>query len=223
MAPRTPTKPDDTSSTTRQVITTCLVDCGGSCPLQVQVQDGVIAKITPFDDGQLPPVRACVRGLLYHHRVYAENRIRYPMKRIGPRGTGQFERISWEEAIRTVSQQLNRVITTYGPEAVLEYAGAGASKGVLAKTFGGPMGALFDALGGRTIIGTIASFEGAVWANKFTFGGAGFDDANTFDDLLNSQLIVLWAFNLVETRFGSSSLYWLKQARDQGIRITRRS
>ena len=90
------------------VRTTCASHCGGTCPIRVHVRDGVITRIEP-DDGQEPQFRACLRGRAYRQRVYSPDRLKYPLKRVGARGEGKFERISWDEALNTVADQLKRV------------------------------------------------------------------------------------------------------------------
>ncbi len=75
------------------VNTTCASHCGGTCVLRLYLKDGVITRIET-DDGKEPQLRACLRGRAYRQRVYAPDRLLYPMKRIGERGEGRFERIS---------------------------------------------------------------------------------------------------------------------------------
>ena len=100
------------------VNTTCASHCGGSCILRLHLKDGVITRIET-DDGEEPQLRACLRGRAYRQRVYAPDRLLHPMKRIGGRGEGKFEQISWDEALETVAGQIVRVRDTYGPASIL--------------------------------------------------------------------------------------------------------
>src|SRR4030042_1578879 len=75
------------------------VHCGGTCLMKVHVQNGRITRIET-DDGEEPQLRCCLRCRAYRQRVYAPDRIQYPLRRVGPRGKGEFERISWGEAFR---------------------------------------------------------------------------------------------------------------------------
>ena len=77
------------------VNTICNSHCGGQCLLRVHVKGGVITRIET-DDGEEPQLRACLRGRAQRQRVYAPDRLKYPMKRVGERGEGKFDRISWD-------------------------------------------------------------------------------------------------------------------------------
>src|SRR3972149_7774359 len=98
-------------------MTTCSSHCGGTCILKAHVKNGVITRIET-DDGEEPQFRACLRGRAYRQRVYAPDRLKYPMKRVGKRGEGKFERISWDEALDTFAKELIRVKQTYGNGAI---------------------------------------------------------------------------------------------------------
>lgn len=81
----------------------CTVNCGSRCPLRMHVVDGEIKYVETDNTGNddydgLHQVRACLRGRSMRRRVYNPDRLKYPMKRVGARGEGKFERISWDEA-----------------------------------------------------------------------------------------------------------------------------
>jgi anaerobic dimethyl sulfoxide reductase subunit A len=95
-------------------------DCGGRCVLKVHVKDGVAIRVET-DDGEEPQLRACARGRAFRKHVYSPDRLKFPLKRVGPRGNGHFERISWDEALDTVAKELIRIKETYGPQAILLY------------------------------------------------------------------------------------------------------
>ena len=81
------------NDTEKIVRSTCRSHCGSSCLLKIHVKNGVITRIET-DDGEEPQYRACVKGRAWRQRVYDPNRIRYPLKRVGERGSGEFERVS---------------------------------------------------------------------------------------------------------------------------------
>ena len=90
------------------VMTACASHCGGRCLLKVHVKDGKITRIET-DGGEEPQLRACLRCRAYRQRVYDPDRLKFPMRRIGERGEGKFERISWDEALDKIVSELNRV------------------------------------------------------------------------------------------------------------------
>jgi anaerobic dimethyl sulfoxide reductase subunit A len=195
------------------VYTTCSSHCGGACLLKLHVKDGVITKIET-DDGEEPQYRACLKGRAYRQRVYAPDRLKYPMKRVGERGRGEFERISWDEALDTVASEINRVKKNYGPSAILYFASVGD---VNLLHNAGLMERLLARAGGYSGPWGSASGEGAVFATLATFGVP--PTGNTRDDLLNSRLIILWGWNPAVTGCVGNTRLYLAKAREAGIKI----
>src|SRR5512139_1874447 len=167
-------------------------DCGGKCPYRVHVRDGVALRIEPH-----PDMKACARGYGYIKRVYARDRLLYPMKRAGERGEGRFERVSWDEALGLVSSKLRRVVSEHGPSAVL-CQGSSGSPGRFHNP--APIYRLFNRLGGCVYRWGSASAESAYFAGKVTFGTHA--TGHTKDDWANSKLIILWGLNLTENIWG---------------------
>ena len=110
------------------VTSTCGHNCGGRCVVNAHVVNDKIVKIStdhrPWNPG-LPPLPACARGVGQIERVYHADRLKFPMRQMGPRGSGQFERISWDEALDTVAEQLLRVRENYGNAAILDGSRSG--------------------------------------------------------------------------------------------------
>ena len=192
----------------------CSHDCGGSCPLNLYVEDGRIIKIEPRDVGY-PALRPCVRGLLYHSRVYAPDRLKYPMKRAGERGEGKFTRISWDEALGEVAERINRVKETYGQAAILNLSGSG-SVGRLHSS--ATLHRFLNMIGGQTVRWGGISFQGGFFASLATYGGL--DTGNDRSDLLNStKMIILWGINPAESIFGTETRWYLTRAKKRGAKI----
>ena len=184
-------------------------DCGGRCPYSIHVRDGKALRIEPH-----PVLKACVRGYGYIKRVYAKDRLLYPMRRTGSRGEGKFERISWEEALASVAENLKRILGTYGPSAIL-CQGSSGSPGRFHNP--APIYRLFNRLGGCVYRWGSASAESAYFAGKVTFGTHA--TGHTKDDWVNSKLIILWGLNLTENIWGTNSSFHLVEAKEKGTRI----
>jgi anaerobic dimethyl sulfoxide reductase subunit A len=196
------------------VTTTCASHCGGSCTLKLHLKDGVITRIET-DDGEEPQLRACLKGRAYRQRVYAPDRLLYPLKRVGERGEGKFERISWDEALDTIAGEIMRVRDTYGPASILKINMAGES-GNLRHT-PTQMAKVLSLAGGFTETWGVTSYEGGIYAQHATYGTR--YTSNTRDDLVNSRLIVMWGWNPVDTTTGVNTNWYLAQAKEAGARI----
>jgi anaerobic selenocysteine-containing dehydrogenase len=104
----------------------CPLDCPDTCSLSVTVADDQVvavrgSKINPITHGAV-----CAKVANdYPEFVHGSNRLRHPLKRVGPKGTGEFERISWEEALDGIYSRVSDVIDRHGPQALLplNYAG----------------------------------------------------------------------------------------------------
>jgi anaerobic dimethyl sulfoxide reductase subunit A len=146
---------------------TSALDCGGRCPLRMHVKDGVIVKIEgdDFEDPE-KQLRACLRGRAYRHWIYHPDRLKYPLKRVGERGEGKVERISWDEAMDTIVKQLHRVKETYGNSAI--YFGGGGHLGALHTI--GPLARALSMFGGYTAAYGNISSEGPVYAVMTSYG-----------------------------------------------------
>ena len=195
------------------VTTTCASHCGGACVLRLHLKDGVITRIET-DDGEEPQLRACLRGRAQRQRVYAPDRLLYPMKRIGERGEGKFERISWDEALDTIANEITRVKSTYGPASIL-YIAVGGDLDLV--HWIDKMAMVLAQAGGYTSIWGVHSYGAGVHAQQVTYGT--FQTSNTRDDLVNSRLIVMWGWNPANTVTGTNTCWYLSQARERGTKI----
>ncbi|MBI2914072.1 MAG: molybdopterin-dependent oxidoreductase, partial [Chloroflexi bacterium] len=100
------------------------IDCyPGNCPIRVYVKDGIIFR--EEQPGTLPVIEegvpdmnpmGCQKGVGWTHTLTAPERIRYPMRRIGPRGSGRWQRCSWDEALTEVADAVIDTIAKEGPE-----------------------------------------------------------------------------------------------------------
>ncbi|WP_413110786.1 DMSO/selenate family reductase complex A subunit [Thaumasiovibrio sp. DFM-14] len=177
----------------------CLVNCGSRCPLKVRVEKGRIIQIEPVDAqddavmGQ-HQIRPCMRGRSSKFRVYNPDRLKYPMKRVGKRGEGKFERISWEEATQTIATELKRVHETYGPEAVYNGLGTGAYYHTQGREC---INRFLASAGGYLRFHNTYSDAQVGYVTPFTYGTRA---GTYFSEIEDSDLVVLFGLNLSETR-----------------------
>ncbi len=101
----------------------CVINCGQRCPLRCYIKEGQVIRVetdnaTPDTITSPRQIRACQRGRSLIERLYSPDRIKFPMKRVGERGDGKFERISWDEALKTIANEWKRIRDTYGNDAI---------------------------------------------------------------------------------------------------------
>ena len=207
---KTGDRPDE-----RIVRTTSAYDCGGRCPLRLHVSGNQILRVEGDDAPEPNQLRTCLRCRAYKQYVHHPERFLYPQKRVGKRGEGKFERISWDEAYDTFIGQLDRIKATYGNSAVLLATGGG----YLASLHQGGLAAsrLLNQYGGYvTHYGNISS-EGAVWASLTQYGSVMVGHSR--EDMMNSKLIILWGWDPARMISGTNTMYHLIRAKENGAKI----
>ncbi len=204
----------DVPGVTRVIPSGCCHDCGGRCVLRFHVRDGVIVR-TESDTGAEPQLRACLRGRAYRQRAHSPNRLKYPMRRVGARGTGEFERISWDEALDAVAGALKSVKEEHGSPSIF-YLGGSGNQGILHGN--APVSRLLIEFGGYTHVWGSVSYEGAMYASMATFGSI--NTGHSREDHLNSKRIIIWGWNPADTIWDPGTANYLAEARDLGIPIT---
>jgi anaerobic dimethyl sulfoxide reductase subunit A len=192
-------------------------NCGGRCLLIAHVQHGRIVRLETDDRPDClaaPQLRACVRGRAYLRRQYHPDRLLHPLKRIGKRGEGRFERISWEEAIETVAAEMLRIRAVYGNSALFVPYGTGSYNQLngsqtarrLMNLFGGCLGIYNSYSWGAINIATPTVYGTLVTGNQR-------------QDWLNARFILMWGWNPAEMRDGTNSDYFVRLARQNGARV----
>ncbi len=107
------------------ITTTCSYDCGGRCLLEVHVRDNKVIKIRSKNAEGLN-ISACPRGLTQKNVLYSPDRLKTPLKRIGEKGSSDFEAISWDEALDIIADKFKTVIKEYGTESIYFIPGSGS-------------------------------------------------------------------------------------------------
>jgi anaerobic selenocysteine-containing dehydrogenase len=185
-----------TATVNEQATTTvrgaCPHDCPDTCAMLVQVSDGRAVEVRgdpehPFTRGGL-----CVKVNNYIDKTYSPDRVLYPMRRSGPKGSGEFARISWDEALDEITGRFRAAIAEHGPEAIMPVSYLGTQGILNGLNVGDPF---FNKLG-ATITERTYCDSGACTAYTMTIGAtAGVDP----ESLVHSRYIIIWACNMVST------------------------
>ncbi len=200
------------------VWTHCTVNCMSCCAWQCHVKDGKVVYIESDTTGDQefgqPQMRACLRGRSARRWLQDEERLNYPMKRVGERGEGKFERISWDEALDTIASELSRIRETYGNEAVYIPQCSGVVGSISA--FGSnPVTRLLNLTGG--FLGKYGSYSSGQMTQscKYTYGDTSCYGSNYWT-LQPGELLVMFGNSPADTRMGGTgSANLLAYARQQ--------
>ncbi|HQY30260.1 MAG TPA: molybdopterin-dependent oxidoreductase, partial [Thermomicrobiales bacterium] len=172
----------------------CPHDCPDTCATRVEVDPVTGNAISfigepdhAFTDGWL-----CAKVRPYLDRVYAKDRILHPLRRTGPKGSGQFEQISWDDALAEISSKWNGIIAEHGAQAILPYTYSG-TLGIVELQVAATR--FWARLGSSKSVGHLCDGAGNA-ALDATFGGA-YGPAP--HHVLESKLILIWAHNPAST------------------------
>ena len=188
----------------------CNVNCGGNCVFQWHSQDGKIVYMESDNTGDVDlQARACLRGRSMRRWINSPDRLTKPMKRVGKRGEGKFEEISWDEAIDTIASELKRVIDTYGNDAIY----VNCATGMYSTTGQQPGLRLLGLLGGYINQAYDYSTHMLQVALPFMYGSkcSPYDNvhASSFSEAERaSDLVVMFGNSPAETRMGGANAVW---------------
>ncbi|OGO51947.1 MAG: hypothetical protein A2148_04685 [Chloroflexi bacterium RBG_16_68_14] len=176
------------------------VDCYPSnCPHRVYVRDGKVVReeqagTFPTIERDVPDMNpaGCQKGAMWSQMLYGQERVLYPLKRVGARGSGKWRRVSWNEALTDIADKLIDAIQEVGPESIIRI-GEPAEGGTQALICGG---AIVGRLGGITtdVQAEINDFSPGLYV---TYGK--FDPAASVDDWFHSELVLIWHCNPIYT------------------------
>ena len=208
-----------TAATTRTVNGTCHHDCPDSCGWTVTVEDTsdttaggspVAVKLRGNPDHPYSAGELCPKVNRFLDRVYSPDRVLHPLRRVGPKGAGAFERITWDDALGEIARRLHEVIAEHGAEAVLPFSDAG-NQSLLSMM--GVNGRFFAHMGASKLERAICGPTVGHGMRMTNGSGRGMDAL----ELEHSQLIILWATN---TRLTNRHLWpTIERARARGARV----
>ncbi len=191
---------------TRVVRAACPHDCPDTCAMLVTVTDGVATEIRGDPDHPNTAGVLCTKVSRYLQRTYHPDRILHPMKRIGPKGSGQFAQISWDEALDIIATRL-RAIAERDPRAILPYSYAGTMGAVQGESMAMRF---FNRIGASRLDRTICSSAGGTGI-KYSIGAKMGTDTEQF---AHAKLILIWGGNPI----ASNLHFWMRaqEARRNG-------
>ncbi len=192
------------------------MNCTGSCTWKIYVKDGVAFKEEQYADypsiGGLPTYnpRGCQKGANYLEYVYGPQRLKYPLIRVGSRGSGSWRRASWAEALGMIASGITDAIDNYGPDTVTFYSAIPAKHFI---TFAG--GARLANLTGGVLCSFYDWYCDLPPGEPITWGVQ--TDSCEAADWVNSKYLILWGSNIVETRIPDA--HFIAEARYRGAKV----
>jgi len=188
----------------------CPHDCPDTCAMIYTVQDGRLTDVKGNPDHPMTRGALCAKLNNFDQHHYNPDRILYPMRRTGPKGSGTFERISWDAALAEIHTRWTAVIETHGREAILPYNYLGNEGIVQGLTVGD---AFFNRLGATVAEKTFCG-SGSCTAWLLTVGPTNGTDPMSFAE---SKYIIIWGCNSVSTNIH----HWhvVKEAQRNGAKV----
>ena len=193
----------------------CPHDCPDTCSMIVTRDDSTGKAVRVQGDPTHPLTRGALCNKVNHYLdlVYNEKRVLYPHKRVGPKGPGaKFERISWDEALDTVTNNFKEVIKEHGSEAVQPYSYSG-TLGMLG--YWAMDQRFFNKMEAAQLEQSICIFA-AMWAGLYTYGLANGPHVGEAADW-GCEYMILWGANLVST--GVHSIPQIREAQKRGMKL----
>ena len=188
----------------------CSLDCPDQCGLLIHKKDGKIVKIQGDPDHPVTQGNICNKVRNMTERIYDPKRLKTPLKRTGPKGSGAFEPISWDEAIETIRSRWMELIEKDGAESILPYSFYGNMGNLTAE---GMDRRFFHRLGSSQLDRAICTPAGST-GYKYTMGGSiGTDPEHTTE----TKLFIFWGINAVSTNMHQITI--AQKARKNGAKI----
>lgn len=209
---------EGSSTDSKFVWSACTVNCGSRCPLRLQVEDGRVTRVLPDDGGDnsigSQQIRACVRGRSIRHRIYNPDRLKTPLKRKPgtKRGDGEWIEISWEQALDEIADQMKGILDKYGNESIYLAYGTGTIGGTVARSWPPvetPFARFMNLIGGY--LNHYADYSTAQITAAYPYHYGSWVTSNSFDDVKNSKLQVMFGNNTLETRMSGGGETFVTQ------------
>jgi anaerobic selenocysteine-containing dehydrogenase len=193
-----------------RVLGACPHDCPDTCGIVTEVEDGRAVRVTGNADNPITRGWLCAKVRPYLEHVYHPDRLQFPLRRVGPKGGGKWQRVSWNEALGEIVERWQAIISEYGAEAILPYSYSG-TLGLV--QMGVASARLWNRLGAsqlqRSICGAAAEF-----AVEATLGAR---RSPPYADVIHSKLVIVWGHNPIST--APHFMPFLRKAQHAGCRL----
>jgi anaerobic selenocysteine-containing dehydrogenase len=181
--------PNSAASDSHVVRGACPHDCPDTCAMLVTVESGRAVRVAGDPDHPFTRGFLCAKVNRYVERTYQQDRVLHPMRRVGPKGSGRFERTTWDSALAEIAERLNDIRSSSdGAQAILPYSYAGTMGMVQGSSMDRR---LFHRIGASMLDRTICSMAGTVGMRMTVGANAGADP----EGIPSSDLILLWGTN----------------------------
>ncbi|CAN5562234.1 molybdopterin-dependent oxidoreductase [soil metagenome] len=170
----------------------CPHDCPDTCAMLYHVDDGKLVAVKGDPEHPMTRGGLCVKVKNFHEHHYQQDRVLHPLRRVGPKGSGEFVQISWEDALAEIKERWTAIIDEYGSQAIMPHAYLG-HQGVLNGLTSGD--AFFNRLGSTVAEKTYCE-SGSSTAWHMTVGGSGGLDV---ESMAHSKYIIVWGMNMTST------------------------
>lgn len=200
------------SSPVSQVVRgACPHDCPDTCAMLVTVESGRAVRVAGDPDHPFTRGFLCAKVNRYVERTYQQDRLLHPLRRVGPKGSGRFERTTWDSALAEIAERLNDIRTSSdGPQAILPYSYAGTMGMVQGSSMDRR---LFHRIGASMLDRTICSMAGTVGMRMTVGANVGADP----EGIPSADLILLWGTN---TLTANPHLWpFVLEARERGAQV----
>ena len=195
---------------TRRVVGACPHDCPDTCAVVTEVKNGRAVGFAAVQEHPITQGWLCAKVRPYLDHVYHPDRLQQPLKRVGPKGSGQWQAISWDEAIGEIGRRWREIIAAHGAEAILPYSYSG-TLGLVQMTVSSAR--FWNRLGASQLQRSICG-EAAEFAVKATLGVR---KTPPYDHVRHSKLVIIWGHNPVST--APHFMPFLRDAQRNGCRL----
>jgi len=193
-------------------------NCAGNCAFKVFVKDGIVLREEqlaqyPRSNNRVPDFnpRGCQKGAVHSHAMYDADRLRFPLKRTGERGAGQWQRITWDQALTEIADRIIDLVSEHGPQALMATQGTGLQadlRGIAPLRFASLLGAVHKDF--TSAVGDIPTGVRLPYGRSWRAGG-------TSDRLFDADYILLSGCNPNATRIADAHFIW--EAKYNGGRV----